>query len=256
MKTSNFFRLAISIFSIQLCACSITAKLPLTRHETAETQGTQEGRSGVEFQAAYQARNEVEFTSDYNRVAPSVTSPSVKSPGHRVMGTGALAILDSLDVSITAPQSRLSLKYQILGEPRIRAELGNFSLAVSAGIATAKEKESSSGIFSTTTQSFELRETVMDGALIAGYRFSKLVQLYGGPFIVFDKVRLSYTNSASTITTQNSSGTIRSIGANLGLHLTLSEKVFARAEGAGSKTRLGRANSGRGDFGFSMGLML
>lgn len=252
---NKFHAAKILTLCLFLPACAITAKLPLTRHESPETQGKPDGKMAAEMQGAYQSRNEVEFTDDYNRRAPSVTAPSVETPGHRIIGQGGLGLLDSLDVTLTLPQLRLGLKYQFLGEPRLRAEKGNFSLAVSAGIATAKEKESSTGIFSTSTQSFELRETVMDGQLIAGYRISKEVLLYGGPFIVFDKVRLDYTSTGGT-TSSSSSGTIRSIGGNLGLHVTLDERFFVRAEGAGSKTRLGRANTGRGDYGFSVGMWL
>jgi hypothetical protein len=253
MKT--IFGLALVFFSFA-SGCAVNAKLPLTRHESPETQGKVDGSFHSEHFAAWQARNEVEFTPDLTLRSPSVTDPSVRTPNHRIMAQSALGIADRFDISLNLPSLRLGLKYQILGEPRSRAEAGNFSLAVSGGGTIAKQEETKgSALLSSSSQFVELKETLADISLIAGYRISKEVLFYGGPFSVWDFVRLRYRSDA-VAGERTSNGTIRSLGFNLGLQAQFGATTFLRLEGAGSKTRLGRANVGRGSYGFTFGFYL
>ncbi|MCO5141668.1 MAG: hypothetical protein M9962_01100 [Oligoflexia bacterium] len=227
--------------ALSLSSCAVTAKFPMTRFETPEATGTGE-RVFAEGLLGYQGRNEVEFTPDYNLRAPTVTNPSVEKPSHRLMGQGYVGLLDWFDIGLTLPNSRLGLKAQLIGEPRLRAEQGNFSAALNGGIAYSRE-EASSRAFSNTTQAFKLTEWQMDAGLALGYRFSKNVLLYTGPFILWDFVKINYQqNTALTGTELN--GTIRSVGFNLGTHITL-DRVFFRMEGAGTKTKIGNVNIGQ-----------
>ncbi len=244
--TSTLLAFAVIAFS----GCTVVAKLPMTRFETPETEGK---FLAAEGQIGYQGRSEVEFTDDFTVIPPSTTNPSVETPGHRIMANGSLGILNRLDVNLTIPEARLGLKYQFLGAPRTMAEKGNFSAAVSAGISGNDEEETGSPFLSSAVKTYKLHERQYDFALIGGWRFAENLMLYGGPFIVFDKVKTTYT-PAPGATAQESSGTIRSLGGNFGVQVMADKNLFVRLEGAGANTKLGNANITNGTYGLSAGM--
>lgn len=228
--------------------CSVVAKIPMNRFESPETRGTP---WKLEGQVAYQGRNEVSFTEDYRFSPPTLSTPSVDTPGHRLMAQGAVSMLERLDVSLTVPDSRLGLKYQIFGSPYESREEGGFPIAVYGGVGLNNEEESGSNLIQPTTSYYKLKETQFDIGLIFGYRASPQALIYSGPFVVWDNIRTTYrTNGGPAVDQQ---ATSRSLGLNLGLQIDVNQAFF-RLEGAGMKTRLGNADVGRGTYGIAGGV--
>jgi hypothetical protein len=248
---NKYYLLAVAF---ALSGCAINAKLPLNRFESPEANGDW---MKTEVLAGYQARTEVQFTSDYTLYAPTVSAPSVEVPAHRLMGMGAVGLARKWDIELSLPQVRLAAKYQILGEPRLESKKGNTSLAVTGGVSTNHEKESASGsIFSSSIPSpnVELSEVLFDFAAVAGHRIDDDVLLYGGPFIDLDLVKINWSPNVATPGTDQK-GTIKSYGINLGLQATV-KTVFFRGELAGAMTKLGNTNVGRGSYGLAVGAYL
>jgi hypothetical protein len=234
--------LALISLTLALTGCSIVAKTPMTRFESPEAIGEQ---WAPEAQLAYQGRNEVALTPNFSTRAPSLDNPSVETPGHRIVAIGALGLFERLDISASLPESRFGLKYQFLGNPFASAEKGNFSASGYGGIASLKEEEAQGGLY------YQLRELQYDLGLVFGYRADHHVLLYSGPFMIWDKMKTNYRTTAGGATTSQEASS-RAYGLNLGIQFN-KDKAFLRLEGAGMKTRLGNAYTGRGTYGGSVG---
>jgi len=229
--------------TLALSGCSIVAKTPMTRFESPEAIGEQ---WGVEAQLAYQGRNEVALTPNFALKAPSLDNPSVETPGHRVVAIGALGLFERFDINASLFDSRFGIKYQFLGSPFASAEKGNFSASGYGGISSLKEEETQG-----TNYYYQLRELQYDLGLVFGLRVDHNVLLYSGPFMIWDKMKTDYRTTAAGVTvTQEASS--RAYGFNLGIQFN-KDKAFLRLEGAGMKTRLGNAYTGRGTYGGSVG---
>lgn len=235
--------------------CAVVAKLPMNRFESPEATGR---LLGAEGQVGYQGRNEVVLTNNTAVKGPSFTDPSVETPSHRLMAEGAVGLLERLDVNLTLPAARLGAKYQLLGSPHDKADKGNTSIAVSAGVGFSHDDDSSPTLapnsLASSQSTYQLDETQWDFALVGGWRAGSDVLIYGGPFTVLDNARTTYTPFTGGVV-QNQSGTIKSYGVNIGLQGSI-EKVFFRVEGAGTKTKLGNANIGRATYGAFVGVYL
>ena len=238
-------KLGFTLLALITSSCSIMVKTPMNRFESPEARGKSAGISGF---AAYQGRSEVELTNDFTTTPPSLSSPSVKAPGHRLMANGSIGLGERFDINITLPETRLGAKFQILGDPLEKAEAGNIPLAINGGVSAVSEKETRTS----SSQSFEMKEIVMDLGLATGYRFNKDVLLYGGPFVLWDKLHSIYTPSAGT--SVDARKTMRVYGVNVGVELGFgNSNGFARLEGAGTQTQLGGTKVGRATYGAAVG---
>lgn len=250
----NMKKLIPLLLSLTLSACSIMAKVPVTRLESPETTGKEKGSITGEGTLGYQGRANVELTPSYTTTPPSLTNPIIVSPDHRLIGNASAGLADSFDITLALPL-RLGAKFQLFGEPRTRADKGNFSVAIALGLSGSKEEETGSSIYSSTQKRFSLSESRYDFALILGYRFSKEVLLYGGPFSVLDDLIVQYSDpaTAAPLTTR---GRIKSNGYSLGLQARFDTKLFMRIEGTRMKTELGTARSTQNTYGAALGVFL
>lgn len=233
--------------AFSLSSCAVMIKVPLNRLDSPETTGKY---GKAHMMAGYQGRNELELTPAAGFTSPSLSRPDAQPPGHRLIGNGQLGVGEKLDVSFTLPQSRLGVKYQILGQNQMEAEAGNIPLAATTSISYASEKEDTYY----GKSSLNLREIIYDVALISGYRVNKDWLIYGGPFVLWNRIRSSYRGNSLSASIDEK-GTLRSVGANLGAEYT-SNQIFLRAEYAGTKTKLGQSNSGRATYGLAFGVRL
>lgn len=231
-------KLALVAAALAVSSCSVMIKTPMTRFESPEVRGKP---GGLDAMVGYQGRSEVVLTPSIISRPPSMDTPTMDSPGHRLMAEGAVGLGKNFDINLTFPEARLGVKYQILGAPYEDAEAGNIPLAISTSIAAVKEEETSG------SRNFKLKEVVTDLALIGGYRFDNLM-IYGGPFLLWDIAQTDYNPGALT-----QKKTMRVYGANLGLEVLLNE-MYARAEFAGTKSRLGTMNVGKGTYGIAAGV--
>lgn len=239
--------LALPFFS----GCSIMAHTPMTRFESPEVRGE---AWKLEGQIGYQGRNEIKLTDDFTRRAPNLSAPSVEGPGHRLMGSAATGVHEAIDVSISLPEARLGVKVQLLGDPQNRAAVGNFPLAVYAGFGATGEEESNRSLFvaSAGDATYKLQETSADIGLVLGYRPTQILLLYGGPFIVWNHLKVNHRPSPGAVDTE-AEKTARVYGANFGFQVNADERLFLRVEAAGSRTEMGSTTSTRGTYGASLG---
>jgi hypothetical protein len=226
-------------------SCSVMVKTPLTRFDSPEARG-KAGRIGGLL--SYQGRNEVELTPSLLLAPPNLVNPSVEVPGHRLMASGSVGATERFDISLSLPDARLGLKYQLLGDTHETSEAGNIPLAISTSIASASQEDTGTA---TTTITYKLKELVYDAALISGFRINNLWLIYGGPFILWDDLKTTYRSNSSAASTDNT-GTLKTYGANLGVEYTMG-KGFFRVEYAGAKTKIGQTKAGRGTYGLAIG---
>ena len=127
---------------------------------------------------------------------------------NNVTGLGvdlSLGFIDRLDFllrsSANAP-SIYTLKYQILGAPRLEAKKGNQSLAVTFGYAQQEEtqSESDTSVFNDSDDSIEadITQKLVDLSLIYGYRPSDDTLVYGSLQLTQHDVDFKITDSDSS----------------------------------------------------------
>lgn len=245
-------KLLLAFAALALSACSITTRTPMTRFESPEAQG--ETLRG-EVVSGLQARNEIQITPDYTRQGPSLDNASVEDPAYRLYAHGAVGLGERVDVSFSGLTSRFGAKVQVLGDPRTTAAPGNFPVAVYGGVSWSKENETNTGTYAnnmvTNYRSYELKELQYDIGLLFGYRIAKQLLIYGGPFVVWDKINASYygVNGAGSVR-----GTARVYNFNFGWQTNFTPDWTMRFEVAGSLSDIRRTKSGRGGLGVVSGI--
>lgn len=236
--------IAVLLFS----SCSTMVKVPLNRLDSPELRG-EAGK--IDGRIDYQGRNEVELSPWAGIQPPTLTTPAVQVPGHRLVANAEVSVWDRVAVTLALPQTRIGAKWQILGATYKDAQKGNIPLAVTTSVAFSHEDGNSNGS-SSSWGTVDLHEVIYDLALISGYRINEKWLIYGGPFILWDKIKTSYKPNANSGNIDND-GKLRSFGANLGGEFSF-DQGFARAEYAATKTRLGQAYSGRATYGLALGV--
>ena len=244
-KRSVFFLILI----LALSGCAISVNIPINRFDSPETTGKL-GR--VEVAGSGGAEDEITLTSDYTVTPPNTTNP------YLVVGTfarvlGGVGLLESLDVEVRN-FDELWAKWQIIGDPRLTAQAGNFALAVTGGAGYGQTTSTNSSLFNpNVTGSLSETQDWVDGAIVLGYRFAPIFLVYGGPF-----ARATYYNGNWSLTpvsgssAQPSSGTysgsVTTTGGNLGVELGTA--LFqARIEAAYANESAGVLNTGRWHIG-------
>lgn len=164
-------------------SCGINTHLPASRLESPETHGRSLA-AGVDF--GVQGSNSLSLTPGYDTTPVNTDMPSY-SRTFADMTLGAdMGLAERFDIGIeTAFDSPLQLKgkFQLIGDPQVKARKGNLSLAVTAAIGGSTQNERSTGLFDDLVDAYEMRHSMADGSVIAGYRFADAVLVFGGPFV-------------------------------------------------------------------------
>jgi hypothetical protein len=235
-----------------LAGCSVIAHNPMNRFESPETRG-----EGWEVQVGAQSRNEIELTPDFVVAAPSHSSPSINSPTHALFAQGAVGLGRNFDLSLSALESRIGGKLQVLGAPASEAEAGNFPISIRGGFGWDGSTDSdffNLGSNNRVERRNEIREIRGDIGLILGYRTSKHILIYGGPFAMWNLIKTKYSPNTAGSTTIEAESTARSLGFNVGIQGEFADNFFMRLEAAGTKTKMGNADVGRADYGLAGGM--
>ena len=223
--------------------CAVTIKMPANRYDSPETMGKQ-WRAKVA--TGLGGANNVILTPDFTTMAPNPQSPTFDTATEFQLRAG-VAALENLDIEIKT-LTALQIKYQFLGDGRLYAQPGNFSMAATLAGGWNESQQNGTQLFG-SSQRYEvkLKEGTFDGALIFGYRVNELFLMYGGPFFTLD----SYTGTDSpldgnnvAISITNFSGSVFQTGANLGLEFGI-PIVQGRVELAYANVNSGDLNTGR-----------
>jgi hypothetical protein len=232
-----------------LSSCSVMVKAPLTRFESPETRGKS---LSAEVMGGYQGRTDVMLTRDYTQFAPDMNQPIISDdPGHRVMASGYVGILEKLDAGISIPDARFGVKYQIHGEGKEKAAQGNLPISIVAGVSKRSEEESGVGLFSSRSVTYKLRETQADTGLSFGYRVKDSTMIYSGFYFLWDQLKTTYANPTGSAEIQNS-GIMKVYNANLGVQQEVNH-IFFRFEISISETSLGSKKELAGTYGIASG---
>lgn len=241
---------------LALNGCAINVNLSTLRFETPEAQGQLgkgEAGAGVALGTKLELIDDDTFSS---------LSQEANFVGDFVAPfRGEVGLLDRLDISLTGAAStaaspvNLRLKYQILGEPRITSDPGNFSMAVTlaggAGYKSDYDTDTGNPFIDPTNPvvaTYSIHAWDVDTSLIFGYRILDWLLVYGGPFYTHTGFSGWVQQSGSGSQQINLAGTVDEEGANVGVsfdwkHFTLRPELALGAaqatNGSGAVIGLG-----------------
>jgi len=205
-----------------LAACSVHYPMRTSRFISPEAQGRAGAGTGS---LSTSWAHDVEILAD---VGSSETDAEFDGRVGAVQLGGHFGVSDRWDLFFqsVAPFGAyyFGAKYQFLGEPRLYAERGNFSLAgtLAPGFAPIEVEAGA--------DKFDGIVWIGDASLIAGYRLTDGLLLYGGPFYSYQTLNANRSPEADF------SGHGHSFGANLGLRYEW-KQVAVDVEGIWSEGR-------------------
>ena len=164
-----------------------------------------EGQHQLSLQGGLHEVHSVTITSSIATVEVS-KSAHPADPVATAGVSGAYGLMDRLDLGADLELGVVPLfftKYQLWGEPKRKAQPGNFSFALLAGIGSdAASTSSDTGIFGATPGSIHRdASSLIEAGAIMGYRTSSHVILLAGSSVLWQDIEGDQTlgNSASPI---------------------------------------------------------
>lgn len=234
------FRLAALLQVALLAGCIVDYQMRVNRFISPEAQG----RPGAgQAQASYVGAHELFVIDTFSlaRIPPAEFDGTTRM----LDVSAAVGLGERWDIGIRQgfPDASLGVggKYQFLGEPRLRAKEGNFSLAGTLAPALY--------LFEAYTGPDTIDGQVwsLDTSLVAGYRLGDNVMVYGGPFYAYHALDSDVTVNGIE---RGFSGHGNQFGANLGLRFEW--RHFAvMVEGAWSQARWDGVQDDVATFGVS-----
>jgi len=184
MKRHLWFFALVLLFNT---ACSsLVVRLPSARLESPEVAGPWGKRLGV----VASEMTAIKVTEDASARPPALNAPTTWAAIDVPMKAG-LGIGDFFEVGLRfGPFSNSGLltgKFQALGNSARASQPGDFALAFSAGFGsqTSTNSGDQKGEFGPGGHNWQAKETtsIVDFALILGYRFTPWFMMYGGPYL-------------------------------------------------------------------------
>lgn len=212
--------------------CATTVDLPLTHFQSSETVGQNRGK----LDGGYHMQSSVVFSNDITLYAPDTENPRIEQDRGIFVG-GAYGVAERFDLGARSPTYFYG-KFQALGNSRSAAVESDFSLSVFAAAARDVSGDDTTGIFSTTRYEAKVETFYVDTGVVAGFRTSKTLLIYGGPFFTHAKYDGKYreTPSGGSTTETSFDGKIRSVGGTFGVDFTYSN-LGVMVETAFSRTK-------------------
>lgn len=203
------------------------------------------GQAGAaKVEVATQTTGDATLTGNPATVAPNVTNPPIAA-GRRLRAIAGYSVADIFDVEYQAPLG-VRGRVQVLGAPFKSAKGGNFSLAASLGLHLSYNQDPD--YLESGPKVLSLNETILDVALITGYRIADPVLVYGSIFWVNDSFDGTWQ---STNTYQ---GSAKEMGFNLGFEFAF-KSAQIRLEYATAKPTVENSSENTGGIGASLGLL-
>lgn len=245
----NSFQLCLFAALVLLCeGCRVHLPVVVNRLDSPETLGMSQdpetkGKMRLRLAGASVGTNEALLSSDTSANFVDTTTASFETARQLEVDAG-LSLDDRIEVSAQLERYLTGqVKFQLLGDPRSRAQAGNFSVAATARVGGQKWEETS-GVGKAVVNTF-----LVDGALIAGYRIFSPILLYGGGFATQEWFGGTHTISS---TVRDFSGRALQVGGNAGIEAGGS-LFFVRAEGAYGNLQSGPIRTGRWHLGVQLG---
>jgi hypothetical protein len=208
------------------CAAQIEQKMKTAVLLSPESQG----ESRISAGAGYQSAPMVTITENVKRTPPD-RSRTIIEQQERIMLHGAAGVTDWLDLHLD-PASWLNAKAQLVGEPFTRAAKGNISLSVLGSIWLENDKGESDS-FNAANQpdvSYEKKAVALRAGLLAGYRVTDLLLLYGG--VTHQRHRYHGTYDILGGAKGSFAGFATANSVNLGFEVSLNKDFVIRLEDA------------------------
>jgi hypothetical protein len=233
-------RPAALLLGALLAGCVVDYQMRVNRFISPEAQG----RLGAgQFQTALVGAHElfVVDTFDLAQIPPAKFDGTTRM----LDMAAAVGLGERWDIGLRYGLPDVSLgvggKYQFLGEPRLRAKEGNFSLAGTLAPALYLVEAHTGG------DTFDGNFWSLDTSLVAGYRLGDNVLVYGGPFYTYHALDSDVTVGGID---RGFSGNGNQFGVNLGLRFEWRYFAFM-VEGAWSEARWDSARDDVASLGIS-----
>lgn len=209
-------------------------KMQGNRFESSEVYG----KTAFRLKTAYQGQANVELTDDYTSTPPNTDRPEI-GPTHAIVIGGGLGIKEHVELSFDT-SAAATAKLQILGDPKLTAKAGNFSLSVLGTVHVNGYDNSDSNWVSGQNYRLKMDYTTVSGAILAGYRADDLINFYFGPFAEHGSYDGNY--QAVGVSSTDFKGTGRNAGAIIGMEFG-SPRVSGMIEGVWNHTESGSSKS-------------
>lgn len=176
--------LLLAVFS----ACSSTYKIPLSRMQSSESEGGQQGS----LQVGLHEVEEVVITTSISTVSVSSSSHAV-SPLLAVGAAGSYGIFERLDLGADIEWGVIPVfftKFQLIGDSKRQAKTGNVSFSLLAGIGNeASTTDNDTGVFNTGPGTIQRdASTLLEAGAIFGYRTSSTSLLAVGSSVLWQTI--------------------------------------------------------------------
>jgi len=209
-----------SVFSS--CALPVHSRTVANRFDSPEASGAL-AKGHVE--AGMEGGEDYFITGDATAVPVNLSSPFFERSDWDAFVSAGMGITDHLDIDVKVhfnSDSIVQAKYQFLGDSRLDAKEGNFSLAGTVGLGGSSNSESSLGDDSTASDT--MTSSDYEFAVIGGYRFNDHGLVYTSPYFI--KRNFSGTITQSNNTNVGFAGNLDVWGECLGVQVEIARATL------------------------------
>lgn len=228
MRTQNLWLLGLALILTAASSCAVSMKMQGNRFESSEVYG----KTAFRLKTAFQGQANVELTDDYTSTPPNTTDPEI-GPTHNLVIGGGVGIKDRFELSFDTSATGTA-KLQIIGDPKLRAKSGNFSLSVLGSLHANGYTNSDSNWVSGQGYRLRMDYSTLSAAILAGYRADDVINFYFGPFTEYGKYSGNYETVG--VSSFDFSGKGRNAGGIIGMEIG-SPRISGIIEGVWNHTR-------------------
>jgi hypothetical protein len=194
--------------------------------------------------SGYSSGDYIQIASDASSRPLTLSTPfSLSSGGDAIILQGGVALAEYFDIifkaDLAAP-STIGIKLKLLGDSYSESKAGNFVLSITGAVGTtpwAEGQGDQDGLFGPGGNGWHWNSSneTLDGAVIAGYRLTEVVLVYGGTFYSkywfnADIHQDPAVNGSSGAADFIYGGSGLQTGYNLGLEFRITHHFFIMAE--------------------------
>lgn len=217
------------------CALPIHSRTVANRFDSPEASG---GLAKGHVEGGVEGGQDYYITADATQVPVDLSSPFFQRSDWDAFLSGGLGLTARLDVDLKIhfnSDSIIQAKYQFLGDTRVHAKEGNFSLAGTMGLGGSSNADAGLGTAfeSTTPTTASMSSSDYEFAVIGGYRFNDHGLLYTSPYFI--KRNYSGTVFQANGTNADFSGNIDIWGEAVGIQID-ENRLSMKFEYAGAFT--------------------